>query len=87
MAQKEGNLVFYISMDAGDAHRTETPKSAIKMDLFRGGRGGLQLFSLGERRGAFTDVVSVGEFHILEMKKQGLITRYSSPENTSFSLT
>ena len=91
MAQKEGNLVFYTSMDAGDARSlTEAFQKKypfIKTDLFRGGREAVfSRFSLERKAGRFvTDVVSVGEFHILEMKKQGLITRYSSPEAQSFS--
>jgi iron(III) transport system substrate-binding protein len=90
LAQKEGNLVFYTSMDAGDARSlTEAFQKKypfIKTDLFRGGREAVfSRFSLERKAGRFvTDVVSVGEFHVLEMKKQGLISRYASPEAQAF---
>jgi iron(III) transport system substrate-binding protein len=90
MAQKEGNLVFYTSMDAGDARSlTEAFQRKypfIKTDLFRGGREAVfSRFSLERKAGRYvTDVVSVGEFHVLEMKKQGLISRYLSPESQAF---
>jgi iron(III) transport system substrate-binding protein len=90
MAQKEGSLVFYTSMDAGDARSlTEAFQKKypfIKTDLFRGGREAVfSRFSLERKAGRYvTDVVSVGEFHVLEMKKQGLLTRYVSPEAQAF---
>src|SRR5262245_5840433 len=90
-AQKEGGVVFYTSMDAGDA-RTLTEAfhkkyPAIKPDFFRAGREAVfSRFALEQKAGRFvTDVVSVGEFHMLEMKKQGLITRYLSPEMQAFA--
>src|SRR5262245_7473916 len=90
-AQKEGSVVFYTSMDAGDA-RTLTEAfqkkyPAIKPDFFRAGREAVfSRFALEQKAGRFvTDVVSVGEFHMLEMKKQGLITRYLSPEMQAFA--
>jgi len=90
-AQKEGNVVFYTSMDAGDA-RTLTEAfqkkyPAIKPDFFRAGREAVfSRFALEQKAGRFvTDVVSVGEFHMLEMKRQGLITRYASPEMQAFA--
>jgi len=90
MAQKEGILVFYTSMDAGDARSlTEAFQKKypfIKTDLFRGGREAVfSRFALERKAGRFvTDVVSVGEFHVLEMKKQGLLTSYASPEAQAF---
>jgi iron(III) transport system substrate-binding protein len=90
-AQKEGNLVFYTSMDAGDARSlTEAFQKKypfIKTDLFRGGREAVfSRFSLERKASRYvTDVVSVGEFHVLEMKKQGLISRYASPEMQAFA--
>jgi iron(III) transport system substrate-binding protein len=90
LAQKERNLVFYTSMDAGDARSlTEAFQKKypfIKTDLFRGGREAVfSRFSLERKAGRYvTDVVSVGEFHVLEMKKQGLISRYASPEAQAF---
>jgi iron(III) transport system substrate-binding protein len=90
-AQKEGNLVFYTSMDAGDARSlTEAFQKKypfIKTDLFRGGREAVfSRFSLERKASRYvTDVVSVGEFHVLEMKKQGLISRYTSPEMQAFA--
>ncbi len=91
LAQKEGNVVFYTSMDAGDA-RTLTEAfqkkyPPIKADFFRAGREAVfSRFALEQKAGRFvTDVVSVGEFHMLEMKKQGLTTRYLSPEMQAFA--
>jgi iron(III) transport system substrate-binding protein len=90
MAKKEGGLVFYTSMDAGDARSlTEAFQKKypfIKTDLFRGGREAVfSRFSLERKAGRYvTDVVSVGEFHVLEMKKQGLLTAYPSPEAQAF---
>jgi iron(III) transport system substrate-binding protein len=89
-AQKEGALVFYTSMDAGDARSLaevfQKRYPFIKTDLFRGGREAVfSRFALEQKAGRYvTDVVSVGEFHILEMKKRGLITRYASPEAQAF---
>ena len=90
VAQKEGILVFYTSMDAGDARSlTEAFQKKypfIKTDLFRGGREAVfSRFALERKARRFvTDVVSVGEFHVLEMKKQGLLTSYASPEAQAF---
>jgi iron(III) transport system substrate-binding protein len=90
-ANKEGNVVFYTSMDAGDARSLtqafQKKYPGIKTDFYRAGREAVfSRFSLEQKAGRFvTDVVSVGEFHILEMKKQGLITRYLSPEMQAFA--
>jgi iron(III) transport system substrate-binding protein len=89
-ANKEGNVVFYTSMDAGDARSLtqafQKKYPGIKTDFYRAGREAVfSRFSLEQKAGRFvTDIVSVGEFHILEMKKQGLITRYLSPEMQAF---
>ena len=91
MAQKEANLVFYTSMDAGDARLLtqafQQKYPGIKTDFYRAGREAVfSRFALEQKAGRYvTDVVSVGEFHILEMKKQGLITGYLSPEMQAFS--
>jgi iron(III) transport system substrate-binding protein len=90
-ANKEGNVVFYTSMDAGDARSLtqafQKKYPGIKTDFYRAGREAVfSRFSVEQKAGRFvTDVVSVGEFHILEMKKQGLITRYPSPEMQAFA--
>jgi len=90
-ANKEGNVVFYTSMDAGDARSLtqafQKKYPGIKIDFYRAGREAVfSRFSLEQKAGRFvTDVVSVGEFHVLEMKKQGLITRYLSPEMQAFA--
>ena len=90
-ANKEGNVVFYTSMDAGDARSLtqafQKKYPGIKTDFYRAGREAVfSRFSLEQKAGRFvTDVVSVGEFHVLEMKKQGLITRYLSPEMQAFA--
>ncbi len=84
-------MVFYTSMDAGDARSlTEAFQRKypfIKTDLFRGGREAVfSRFSLERKAGRYvTDVVSVGEFHVLEMKKQGLLTQYRIPRSASVS--
>jgi iron(III) transport system substrate-binding protein len=89
-AQREGALVFYTSMDAGDARSlTEVFQKKypfIKTDVFRGGREAVfSRFALEQKAGRYvTDVVSVGEFHILEMKRRALINRYASPEAQAF---
>ena len=90
-ANKEGNVVFYTSMDAGDARSLtqafQKKYPGIKTDFYRAGREAVfSRFSLEQKAGRLvTDVVSVGEFHVLEMKKQGLITRYLSPEMQAFA--
>jgi iron(III) transport system substrate-binding protein len=91
MAQKEGNVVFYTSMDAADARSlTEAFQKRypfIKPDFYRAGREAVfSRFALEQKAGRYvTDVVSVGEFHMLEMKKQGLTMRYGSPEMKAFA--
>jgi iron(III) transport system substrate-binding protein len=91
LAQKEGNVVFYTSMDAGDARLLtdafQKKYPFIKPDFYRAGREAVfSRFALEQRAGRYvTDVVSVGEFHMLEMKKQGLTTRYASPEMKAFA--
>ena len=91
LAQKEASLVFYTSMDASDARSLtqafQQKYPGIKTDFYRAGREAVfSRFALEQKAGRYvTDVVSVGEFHILEMKKQGLITGYLSPEMQSFS--
>ncbi len=91
MAQKEASVVFYTSMDAGDARSLtqafQQKYPGIKTDFYRAGREAVfSRFALEQKAGRYvTDVVSVGEFHILEMKKQGLITRYLSPETQAFT--
>lgn len=91
LAQKEGSVVFYTSMDAGDARSLtqafQKKYPAIKTDFYRAGREAVfSRFALEQKAARYvTDVVSVGEFHVLEMKKQGLITRYVSPEMQAFA--
>jgi len=91
MAQKEASVVFYTSMDAGDARSLtqafQKKYSGIKTDFYRAGREAVfSRFALEQKAGRYvTDAVSIGEFHILEMKKQGLITRYLSPEMQAFA--
>jgi len=91
LSQKEGNVVFYTSMDAGDARSLtqafQQKYPGIKTDFYRAGREAVfSRFALEQKAGRYvTDVVSVGEFHILEMKKQGLITHYLSPEMQAFA--
>lgn len=91
LAQKEGQLVFYTSMDAGDARLLtqafQKKYPGIKADFYRAGREAVfSRFATEQKAGRYvTDVVSVGEFHTLEMKKRGLSTRYASPEMSAFS--
>jgi iron(III) transport system substrate-binding protein len=91
LAQKEGNVVFYTSMEAGDARSLtdafQKKYPFIKPDFYRAGREAVfSRFALEQKAGRYvTDVVSVGEFHMLEMKKQGLTTRYGSPEMKAFA--
>ncbi|MBM2804911.1 MAG: Extracellular solute-binding protein [Deltaproteobacteria bacterium] len=91
MAHKEGSVVFYTSMDAGDARSLtqafQKKYPGIKTDFYRAGREAVfSRFALEQKAARYvTDVVSVGEFHVLEMKKQGLITRYLSPEMQAFA--
>jgi iron(III) transport system substrate-binding protein len=91
LAQKEGQLVFYTSMDAGDARLLtqafQKKYPAIKTDFYRAGRESVfSRFATEQKAARFvTDVISVGEFHTLEMKKQGLSMRYASPEMALFA--
>ena len=91
LAQKEASLVFYTSMDAGDARLLtqafEKKYPGIKTDFYRAGREAVfSRFTVEQKAARYvTDVVSVGEFHTLEMKKQGLSARYASPEMQAFA--
>jgi iron(III) transport system substrate-binding protein len=91
LAQKEGQLVFYTSMDAGDARLLtqafQKKYPGIKTDFYRAGREAVfSRFAVEQKAARYvTDVISVGEFHTLELKKQGLSTRYASPEMQAFA--
>ena len=91
LAQKEGSVVFYTSMDAGDARSLtqafQRKYPGIKTDFYRAGREAVfSRFGLEQKAARYvTDVISVGEFHTLELKKQGLSTRYLSPEMQAFA--
>jgi iron(III) transport system substrate-binding protein len=89
-AKREGKIVFYSSMDTRDAAalltRFEKQYPFIKGDLFRSGREKVfARFSLEQKAGRHAaDVISVGEFASLELKKQRLIAPYPSPESRVF---
>src|SRR5262245_8505827 len=91
LAQKEGQVVFYTSMDAGDARLLtqafQKKYPAIKTDFYRAGREAVfSRFAVEQKAARYvTDVISVGEFHTLELKKQGLSARYASPEMAAFA--
>ena len=89
-AKREGRMVFYTSMDTGDARALvngfEKKYPLIKTDVFRSGREKVfTRFSLEQKAGRHAaDVISVGEFASLELKNQRLIAPYPSPENRAF---
>jgi hypothetical protein len=76
-AKREGRMVFYTSMDTGDARALvngfEKKYPLIKTDVFRSGRDKVfARFSLEQKAGRHTaDVISVGEFASLALSVAG----------------
>ena len=89
-AKKEGNLVFYTSMNAEYAQSLtqgfEKKYPFLKTDIFRSGHEKLlSRLSIEYKAGRHTaDVVTVGEFEGYHLKKHNLISPYSSPQAAGF---